>query len=115
MLLFAVREAVQDSLGFSPFELVFGHTVRGPLKMLKENWLAMEPPTNLLDQVSDLRQRLTSTCNIAQKNMKAAQHRMKIWYDKKARHRTFKVGEKCSHSSHYTSNHCKLDIVDPMW
>ncbi|XP_063408799.1 uncharacterized protein LOC134692279 [Mytilus trossulus] len=25
-LLFAVREAVQESLGFSPFELVFGHT-----------------------------------------------------------------------------------------
>ena len=94
MLLFAVREAVQDSLGFSPFELVFGRTIRGPLKMLKENWLAMEPPTNLLDQVSDLRQRLTSACNIAQKNMKATQHRMKIWYDKKARHHTFKVGEK---------------------
>ena len=52
MLLFAVREAVQDSLGFSPFELVFGRTVRGPLKLLKGSWLAMEPPTNLLDHVS---------------------------------------------------------------
>ena len=28
LLLFAVRESVQESLGFSPFELVFGHTVR---------------------------------------------------------------------------------------
>ena len=36
LLLFAVRESVQESLGFSPFELVFGHTVRGPLKLLKE-------------------------------------------------------------------------------
>ena len=27
-LLFAVRESVQESLGLSPFELVFGHTVR---------------------------------------------------------------------------------------
>ncbi|KAL5008571.1 hypothetical protein ScPMuIL_014152, partial [Solemya velum] len=26
MLLFGVRESVQESLGFSPFELVFGHT-----------------------------------------------------------------------------------------
>ena len=34
LLLFAVRESVQESLGFSPFELVFGHTVRGPLKLL---------------------------------------------------------------------------------
>ena len=36
LLLFAVRESVQESLGFSPFELVFGHSVRGPLKLLKE-------------------------------------------------------------------------------
>ena len=35
-LLFAVRDAKQESLGFSPFELVYGHTVRGPLKLLKE-------------------------------------------------------------------------------
>ena len=54
LLLFAVRESVQESLGFSPFKLVFGRTVRGPLKILKENWLAVEPPTSLLDQVSDL-------------------------------------------------------------
>ena len=33
--LFALRETVQESLGFSPAELVFGHTVRGPLKVLK--------------------------------------------------------------------------------
>ena len=35
-VLFAAREAVQESLGFSPFELVFGHNVRGPLLFLKE-------------------------------------------------------------------------------
>ena len=38
LLLFAVRESVQESLGFSPFELVFGHTVCGPLKLLKEKF-----------------------------------------------------------------------------
>ncbi len=36
LVLFAVRETVQESLGFSPAELVFGHQVRGPLKVLKE-------------------------------------------------------------------------------
>ena len=41
-LLFAVRESVQESLGFSPFGLVFGHTVRGPLKLLKEKFLSQE-------------------------------------------------------------------------
>ena len=33
LVLFAAREAVQESLGFSPFEFVFGHTVRGTFKI----------------------------------------------------------------------------------
>ncbi len=35
-LMFAVREVVQESLGFRPSELVFAHSVRGLLKLLKE-------------------------------------------------------------------------------
>ncbi len=41
--MFAVRESVQESLGFSPAELVFGHTVRGPLKLLSEQLLSRSP------------------------------------------------------------------------
>ena len=56
LLLFAVRESVQESLGFSPFELVFGHTVRGPLKLLKEKILSDDDSSlNLLQYVSDLK------------------------------------------------------------
>ena len=29
-------ESVQQSLGFSPFELVFGHTPRGPIKLMRK-------------------------------------------------------------------------------
>ena len=90
----AIREAVQESLGFSPFELVFGRNVRGPLKLVKENWLAEDAPTNLLDQVSNLCSRLTRASELAQKNLKVLQHKMKTWYDKKARRRSFRVGEK---------------------
>lgn len=38
LLLFAVREATQKSLGFSPTDLVFGHVVCGPLWLLKVKW-----------------------------------------------------------------------------
>ena len=56
LLLFAVRESVQESLGFSPFELVFGHTVRGPLKLLKEKFLSNDDSSlNLLQYVSDFK------------------------------------------------------------
>ena len=58
--LFARNETLQDSSWFSPFELVFVRSMRGPLKVLKESWLEEYPPVNLLDQVSDLRHRLTS-------------------------------------------------------
>ena len=52
LLFFAARESVQETLGFSPFELVFGHVVCGPLKMLKESWLAVDDdPVSLLEYV----------------------------------------------------------------
>ena len=37
-LILAAREAVQESTGFSPNDLVFGHKVRGPLAVFK-GWL----------------------------------------------------------------------------
>lgn len=37
-LLLAAREVCQDSLGFSPNDLVFGHRVRGPLAVLQDDW-----------------------------------------------------------------------------
>jgi len=46
---FAAREAVQESLGFSPFELVFGREVHGPLIPIKESWLDEENEVNLLE------------------------------------------------------------------
>ncbi len=32
LALFALRDSVQESTGFSPFELVYGHEVNGPFK-----------------------------------------------------------------------------------
>ena len=59
-VLFAAREAVQESLGFSPAELVFGHTPRGPLKILHDQFLSLtaSPSANVLDYVSQFQKRL---------------------------------------------------------
>lgn len=38
LLLLTIHET--ESIGFSPAELVFGHTVLGPLRMLHERWLS---------------------------------------------------------------------------
>ena len=71
LLLFAVRESVQESLGFSPFGLVFGHTVREPLKLLKEKILSNDDSSlNLLQFVSDFKDRLSKVCEAARTNLK---------------------------------------------
>ena len=97
MLLFATREVVQESLGFSPFELVFGHTVRGPLQTIKEQWLGAEgrqTDENILDHVKTFRYQLYKAGKMAEENLKQSQEKMKTWYDQKARDRVFEPGDK---------------------
>ena len=96
LLLFATREVVQQSLGFSPFELVFGHTVRGPLKALKEKWLdeGQEAQGDLLDYVYTFKTRLHKACKVAHDNLEKSQEKMKEWYDKRAAARHFSPGDK---------------------
>ena len=58
-LLFAYRESVQESLGFSPNELIFGHRVRGPLYLLKEKWLNPDiEKTNVLEHFQTFKERI---------------------------------------------------------
>ena len=94
-LLFAARESTQESLGFSPFELVFGHLPRGPLKLLKESLLNPDNDSSqgVITYISDVRERLKMANELAQENLKFSQNRMKQWYDKKAKFRTFQPGD----------------------
>lgn len=96
LLLFAVRETPQESLGFSPCDLVFGHTVRGPLRLLKDKWLSdsPQPAHNLLDYVSVFRERLHNVCDLARENLSQAQLKMKRRFDKKSESREFQHGDK---------------------
>ena len=100
LLLFAVRESVQESLRLSPFELVFGHSVRGPLKLLKEYWLSENTKSlNLLDYVSKFRSKLKKASEQAQQNLKQSQSQMKMLYDRKFQNCVFNPGGNVSVSS----------------
>uniref|UniRef100_A0A3Q3SYM0 Gypsy retrotransposon integrase-like protein 1 n=1 Tax=Mastacembelus armatus TaxID=205130 RepID=A0A3Q3SYM0_9TELE len=96
LLLFAVRETCQESLGFSPADLVFGHTVRGPLRLLCETWLSDKPSPemNLLDYVSSFKERLHHACDVAHESLSKAQSKMKDHYDKKSVTRIFQPGDR---------------------
>ena len=96
-LLFAVREIPQESLGFSPFELLYGRNVRGPMQILRELWSVEETDEHArltYQYVIDLRERLEKTCKLAQDNVRRLDIKQNAFYDKRARSRKFDVGDK---------------------
>ncbi|XP_069107370.1 uncharacterized protein [Argopecten irradians] len=97
-VLFAYREVPQASTGFSPFELLYGRTVRGPMQALKEIWTdeanEKSETRNTYQYVLNLRDRLEETCKIACESLRQSQGSYKHHYDKKARNRQLEVGQK---------------------
>ena len=43
--LFAYREIPVETLGFSPYEMLFGRPVRGPLALVRSTWLETPIPS----------------------------------------------------------------------
>ena len=94
-VLFAVRDSVQESLGFTPFELVFGHDVRGPMKVVKEQWMNDRGrQESAATYVSEMKERLGKAVRCANEHLGEVKERMKTRYDRKARDREYKPGEK---------------------
>ena len=94
-LLFAYREVPQEATGFSPFELVYGREVRGPLDVLKEAWESDSEKTceSVASHVVAMRERLEEMKDLVEVNMAQAQAKQKQWYDRTARERIFQAGE----------------------
>ena len=96
-LLFAYREVPHACLGYSAFELLYGRSVRGPLSILRELWAKEEvdPETKSSYQyVLDLSQRLQDTCEIAHEHLTRVSKTAMAYYNKKAKARSFKPGER---------------------
>ncbi|XP_060580696.1 uncharacterized protein LOC132737428 [Ruditapes philippinarum] len=96
-MLFAYREVPQESLGFSPFELLYGRSIRGPITILRELWSGKtenDEVKTTYQYVVDLQERLESTCKIAQQELEKSSIRYRKYYNRKARDRTFKKGSK---------------------
>ena len=93
-LLFAYREALQESTGFSPFELLYGRDVRGPLDVLKETWVSGKRSSqDVLSYILLMRDRMSAMNEQVQQNLKSAATRQKRWYDRNARDRTLQAGD----------------------
>ena len=89
-VLFAYREVKQESTGFSPFELLHGRTVRGPMTILRELCTDEEPNNKVrttCQYVLDLRNRLEETCRLVKDSLEKASAKAKKHFDHKARMR----------------------------
>ena len=69
-LLFAYREVPQSSTGFSPFELLYGREVRGPLDILRQTWETnTRSDESVVNYVLSMREKLKDMSEIVQDNI----------------------------------------------
>ena len=93
-LLFAYREVPQASTGFSPFELLYGHQVHGPLDILKESWEASTKSSeSVVSYVVTIQEQLAKLRDVIHENLEDTQATQKAWYDRHARNREFQAGD----------------------
>ena len=96
-LLFAYREAPQESLGFSPFELLYGKTIKGPMHVLRQTWTEEEvtgEQKTTAQYVVDLRNCIEETCDIARENLKKAARKQAKHFNRKTAPQSLEVGQK---------------------
>ena len=86
-LLFAYREMPNESTGFSPLELLYGRTPRGPVSILRKVWTGskhdQEVP-NTYQYVFDLKTSLAETCRLAPESACFASQRCRHYHDRYA-------------------------------
>ncbi|XP_064103297.1 uncharacterized protein LOC135213249 [Macrobrachium nipponense] len=93
-VLFAIRNTQQESLGYSPSELLYGRSVRGPLKVLYDVWLENQESGKDLHQYAvTLKKQLDEARVFAHQNLLKAQKSMKKRFDVKTVTREFKPGD----------------------
>ena len=68
------REVLCQSTGYSPFELLYGRTVRGPFSLITDAWIGKEAlQKNAISYVLETRWRLSKMQNIVQENANKTQ------------------------------------------
>ena len=117
-VLFAYREVPVETLGFSPLELMFGRQVNGPFAHVKKSWLNHCPTQikftkkSVMEFVLYLRERLRVSIMSANKCAENAKRKSKVWYDNKAKMRSFKPGDEVLALLPYKSNSFQAMFFD---
>jgi len=97
-ILWAFRECPSELTGVSPWVLVFGHLLRGPLSVLKETWsdavdLPLDLGKNVTEFMRDLRNKLCLAQDYARSHSDRTQARYTSHYNLRGKDKHFSVGE----------------------
>jgi len=93
-ILFAIRDTVNRTTGFTPFEVVYPFQVRGPLAILKDAWTDTTSEGKLIAQyVLEVRRRHEIVMEEVLNAHEHAQETQKNWYDRRARARQYVEGQ----------------------
>ena len=110
-LLFVYREVPQET---TPFELLYGRCVRGPLDVLKEDWTGdKETAVPVATYIISMRKLLAEMTGLIAKHAAARQEKQKQQYDKNARSRSFQVGDQVLVLIPVGANRLKLQWTGP--
>ncbi|CAC5369044.1 unnamed protein product [Mytilus coruscus] len=92
--LFAYREVPHEETGFSPFELLYGWPVRGPMAILRGLFTREdEMHRSVIEHVITIRDCLADMSEIVKENLSHRKEKIKAWYVKRARFREFELGD----------------------
>jgi hypothetical protein len=98
-LLFSYREVPVEGLGFSPFDLMFGREVMGPLTVLKEDWLAKDDilpkvkKKSAINFLLELRNKIRCSVESANEAQLKLQKKFKRLHDRHAKQKEYTEGD----------------------
>jgi Integrase zinc binding domain/Integrase core domain len=95
-LMFSIRKT-ENTNGFTPFELLFGRLPHTHLNVLRELWTGRDSDPDVKTTYHhelDLRNRIEETCELAHKEIAKTHLKNKRHFDKNAKLRELKVGDK---------------------
>ena len=96
-VLFAYRDSPHESTGYSPFELLYGRKVRGPLQLIKESWEEPdkeEGQESLVSFIMETRDRLKKMNEVALEIEARQKKKQKGYFDKKSKVRELELDQK---------------------
>ena len=94
LVLFAYREVPIATYGYSPFELLYGRHVQGPLSLVHDNWLENNDVSqHVVDYLLKIRNNMQLAKDVVHAEQAKQQERNERLYNRKSKPLKLKVGD----------------------